>query len=193
MIHSLIQLLLPKGSHAMQLSELTRLAHSFLNNTIWVLYFVQGVTSLLSFTRNSSSRVLGSSARGATYCPILRFLVFLSIRVFLTVPCGGCLYCFGKIEESMYLSWQCFGVSMTHGSQSRSQPPTRRALRRIVLGDSDRSQVIRTKRYIESSKNSEKITKNLKKCGHPHLCITCLKISLSTLNIKRKHKYTRRW
>jgi len=47
--------------------------------------------------------------------------------------------------------------------QSRSRPPTRRALRLIGLGDSDRSRVIRTKRYIESLKNSEKITTNLKK------------------------------
>jgi len=48
-----------------------------------------------------------------------------------------------------------------HGSQSRSRPPTRRALRRIGLGDSDRYRAIRAKRYIESSKNSEKITTNL--------------------------------
>ena len=50
-----------------------------------------------------------------------------------------------------------------HGSQSRSRPPTRRALRRIGLGDSDRSRAIRAKRHIESSKNSEKIRTNLKK------------------------------
>ena len=52
---------------------------------------------------------------------------------------------------------------LEHGSKSRSQPLTRRALRRIGLGDSDRSRAIRAKRYIESSKNSEKITTNLKK------------------------------
>ena len=50
-----------------------------------------------------------------------------------------------------------------HGSQSRSRPPTRRALRRIGLGNSDRYRVIRAKCYIESSKNSEKNTANLKK------------------------------
>jgi len=50
-----------------------------------------------------------------------------------------------------------------HGSQSRSRPPTRRAGRRIGLDDSDRYRTIRAKRYIESSKNSEKITTNLKK------------------------------
>ena len=53
-------------------------------------------------------------------------------------------------------------LHLVHGSQSRSRPPTRRALRRIGLSDSDRSRAIRAKRYIESSKNSEKITKNLK-------------------------------
>ena len=36
-------------------------------------------------------------------------------------------------------------------------------LRQIGLGDSDRYQAIRAKRYRESSKNSEKITTNLKK------------------------------
>jgi len=50
-----------------------------------------------------------------------------------------------------------------HGSQSRSRPPTQRVLRRIGLSDSNRSRAIRAKRYIERSKNSEKITTNLKK------------------------------
>jgi len=50
-----------------------------------------------------------------------------------------------------------------HSSWSRSRPSTRRTLRRIGLGDSDRYRAIRAKRYIESSKNSEKITTNLKK------------------------------
>jgi len=62
-----------------------------------------------------------------------------------------------------------------HGSQSRTRPPTRRALRRIGLGDLNRSRAIRAKRYIESLKNSEKITINLKKCRHAHLCIICPK------------------
>ena len=51
----------------------------------------------------------------------------------------------------------------SHGSQLRSRSPTRRALRRIGLGDSDQSRAIRVKCYIETSKNSEKITNNLKK------------------------------
>jgi len=37
-----------------------------------------------------------------------------------------------------------------HGSKSWSQPPTRRALRRIGLGISDRTRAIHAKRYIES-------------------------------------------
>ena len=83
-------------------------------------------------------------------------------------------------------------VCVCHGSQSRSRPPTRRALRRIGLGDLDRSRAIRTKRYIESSKNSEKITTNLKKNVDIHIYVSHVQnISPSTLNIKRKHKYTR--
>jgi len=48
-----------------------------------------------------------------------------------------------------------------HGSKSRSRLSTRRALRQICRGDSDRSQAIREKHYIEGSKNSEKIMINL--------------------------------
>ena len=54
-------------------------------------------------------------------------------------------------------------IGYLHGSQSRSRPPTRWALRRIGLGDSDRYRVIRAKRYIKSSNFFEKITINLKK------------------------------
>ena len=83
---------------------------------------------------------------------------------------------------------------IVHGSQSRSRPPTRRALRRIGLGDSDRYRAIRTKRYIESSKNFEKITTNLEKNVDIHIHVSHVQnISPSTLNIKRKYKYTRRW
>jgi len=64
---------------------------------------------------------------------------------------------------------------LLHDSKSWSQPPTRRALRRINRGVSDRSWTIRAKRHIESLKNSEKITTNLKKCRHQYLYITCLK------------------
>ena len=39
--------------------------------------------------------------------------------------------------------------------------------------ETDRSWAIRAKRYIENSKNSEKITTNLKKCRHQYSCITC--------------------
>ena len=45
-------------------------------------------------------------------------------------------------------------IQFDHGSQSRSRPPTRRGLRQIGLGDSDRYRAIRAKHYIESSKNS---------------------------------------
>ena len=79
-----------------------------------------------------------------------------------------------------------------HGSQSRFRPPTRRTLRQIGLGDSNWSWAINAKRYIESSKNSQKITTNLKKIDiHIHISHV-QNISPSTLKIKRKHKYTRR-
>jgi len=59
-----------------------------------------------------------------------------------------------------------------YGSKSRSQLPTQRAQRWIGQGDSDRSRTLRAKCYIESSKNSEKITTILKKCKYQHSCIT---------------------
>ena len=67
-----------------------------------------------------------------------------------------------KILKYKLVTSRIFGTTQ-HDSQSRYRPPTRRALRRIGLGDSDRYRAIRAKRYIESSKNSEKITTNLKK------------------------------
>ena len=54
-------------------------------------------------------------------------------------------------------------LTLSHGSKSRSRPPTRPAPRRISLGDSDRTRTIRAKRYIERQKNYEKIMTNHKK------------------------------
>jgi len=48
-----------------------------------------------------------------------------------------------------------------HGSKSRSRPPTGRAPFHIGRRVAERTWTRRAKRYIESSKNSEKITTNL--------------------------------
>ena len=58
--------------------------------------------------------------------------------------------------------WEVYSND-AHGSKSWSRPLTQRVLRRIDHDVSDWSQTIHEKRYIENSKNSEKITTNLKK------------------------------
>ena len=49
-----------------------------------------------------------------------------------------------------------FSTTSDHGLKSRSRPLTQRVLRRIGRSGSNRSRVICTKRFIESSKNSER-------------------------------------
>jgi len=60
-----------------------------------------------------------------------------------------------KAEKKMSKQVRGYGrvlrgtCSLGHGSKSRSRPPTRPAPRRTGLGDSDRTQTIRAKCYIE--------------------------------------------
>jgi len=78
-----------------------------------------------------------------------------------------------------------------HSSKLRSRPPTRRALGRISRGVSDRSRAMRARRYIESSNFFEKTRQILKNIDINIHVSYVQNISPSTLNIKRKHKYTR--
>ena len=75
----------------------------------------------------------------------------------------------------LFQSWFIVAVSAANSAGTE----------RIVLGDSDRSRAIRAKHYIESSKNSEKITINLKKNVDIHIHVSHVQnISPNTLNIK---------
>jgi len=82
---------------------------------------------------------------------------------------------------------------LKHVSKSRSRPSTRQAPRQIGLSVSDWTRALRAKRYVESWKILKKLRQILKNIDINIHVSYVQNLSPSTLNIKRKHKYTHCW
>ena len=97
----------------------------------------------------------------------------------------------------MYLTCEFHGSGtgqryVTHGSKSRSRPSIRRAQRWIDLGVSDQTRAIHAKHYIKTKKNLKK-PRQIQKNVNIYIHVSHIQnLSPSTLNIKRKYKYTHR-